>query len=468
MPSFSYEALAPDGSVRTGTIFGPSIPEVVGQFSSRGWTITRIEQAADFQPAAPTPAATPAPTTAAAPVQPLGRYDLQSNTEGYAIPSVGEDYQPVQRGPMPGGPTEEELINLYRRNFFATNIWGPTLGKVPLPTMQFFFQQFGTMLNAGVPMVQALDTLSSNSRDIKFRKILLELKDAATIGHPLSGPMQRYPEVFTPLIVSMVRAGEEGGFLDRSLRQIADYLTEEIQLRNLYKKTTAYPKLVLAASIVIVGLANTIISIIGRGNQIAAPLNSLFTWMWLAPLIIGLFLFFRIGLSIPTIRYQWDRMVRWIPFVGPTLTGFAMAKFGRAMGALHAAGVATPKAIGLSADACGNEYVRSQLYPARTKLERGEGIANTLRATGALSPIVLDMISTGETTGSLDSMLNKVAEFYEDDSKTKAVQMGHFVGVVTLGIAAAYVAYVIFSFFSSYSRAVSDVAGEADRLGRGE
>lgn len=460
MPQFEYEALSADGQITTGTTIGSSVPSVVADFRSRGFTITKIQQA--HNPADPIPSSfsNAGPLSVASPYSNPGQPAHAPVSYEYAAPAPAPGPAP-QIINQPTNGSEEFGEEYYKRNFFATNIWGPTLGKVSLTNLQFFFQQLGTMTNAGVPLVQSLDTLGTNNRDPKLKTIIFEMRDAATIGHTVTSPMQRYPEVFSPLMISMVRAGEEGGFFDGALRQVADYISQEIQLRNLYRRTTAYPKLVLAASIAIIGGANMIISTIGKGSTIAAPLNSITTWFFLAPILIGLFLFFRIGLSIPAIRYHWDSFVRWIPFVGTTMEGFAMAKFGRALGALHAAGVNTPKAIRLSADSTGNEYVRAHLHPVSTKLESGNSLAQCLRETGVVSPLVLDMVATGETTGNLELMLTKLSEFYEDESKTKAVQMGQFTGVVALTIAAIYVGYVVFSFFTGYGQAVSNVANEA-------
>lgn len=438
MPTYRYEALAPDGQIVTGETSGPTVPAVVSGFSARGYTVTKIEDTTPM----PEPLRVSQPAPAQAPIY----------------------QEPIRRTAIP--PQDNVIpVEDYKRSFFATNIWGPTLGTVPLTSLQFFFTQLGTMVNSGVPLVHALETLGNNSREPKLRHITLELKEAAAHGHAMSNPMQRYPEVFQPLVVSMVRAGEEGGFLDGALKRVAGYLSEEIELRNLYRKTTIYPKIVLAASVIIIGLANLIIASLGKpgAHTIAAPLNSITTWLWLAPLIIGIWLFLKIGLTIQSIRYQWDFVVGKIPFIGATMRGFAMAKFGRALAAMHEAGVALPKAVALASDACGNEYMRAQIHPVASKLGEGQALANVLRQTGVLSPVVLSMVTTGETTGNLEQMLTKVSEYYEEESKVKAVQMGHFVGAVCLGFAAVYVAYVIFNFFTSYGNDISNIANQANQ-----
>ena len=126
-----------------------------------------------------------------------------------------------------------------------------------------------------------------------------------------------------------------------------------------------------------------------------------------------------------------------------------MAKFGRAFGALYRAGVPLPNVVKLSADSCGNEYMRAKLYPASKVLEGGAGITETLKSTGALSPIVIDMLSTGEQTGNLDQMLNKMSDYYQDEAKTRSIQLGHFMGVLAFLVVAIYIGYIIVTFYEN-------------------
>jgi type II secretory pathway component PulF len=138
-----------------------------------------------------------------------------------------------------------------------------------------------------------------------------------------------------------------------------------------------------------------------------------------------------------------------------------MAKFGRAFGALYQAGVPLPKVLKLAADSCGNEYVRAKLYPASKVLEGGAGITETLRSTGALSPIVIDMLSTGEMTGNLDQMLNKMSDYYQDEAKTRSIQLGHFMGVLVLLVVGIYIGFVVLSFYQNLGGNVTNQIKEA-------
>jgi type II secretory pathway component PulF len=137
-----------------------------------------------------------------------------------------------------------------------------------------------------------------------------------------------------------------------------------------------------------------------------------------------------------------------------------MAKFGRALGALMKGGVSVPRALKLAADSCGNEYIRSMIYPAATKIEDGSGIADTLRGTQVFTPLVLDMLSTGEASGSVDDMLNKVSDYYESEAAVRAQLMGRVTGVVALIVVGIYVGFVVISFFLG---AAAQITNEVNR-----
>lgn len=353
------------------------------------------------------------------------------------------------------GLDEEAGPPLGPRPRLQTEVIAPLVEHVPLTQIHFFFRQLGAMLHAGINPAQALETLAKQAQSQKLRSVLQESRDHVVAGRPLSAGLQRYPEVFSPLIVSMVRAGEEGGFLADQCQQLSEYIQRDIELRNLIKRETAYPKIVVAASVLIIFGANVLISAIRPGSAgLAMPIV---LWILFASVLIGGFLFARVGLKNPAVRESFDRFTIRLPGIGPMIHGFAMAKFGRAFGALYRGGVPLGKAMQLAADACGNEAVRAQIYPAVPKIDSGEGIAQTFASTGAFSPIVLDMANTGEVTGNMDLMLTKVAEYYEDEGTTKSKQAAMIFGVVCLLAVAAYVGFVVISFWGGHYAGLSGV-----------
>jgi len=346
----------------------------------------------------------------------------------------------VRQVPVPP-PTEA-------RSTFETRISGQFIGVVPLVSLQFFFSQLGTLLDAGINPGDALETLSRQSNVPKLTSILKETKEHVMSGRPISAGLQRYPEVFTPLMMSMVRVGEEGGFLSDQCTMLSEYIRRDVELRNMIKRETATQKITVIGSVGVILGTNVIIQAVAPGGAgLAVPW---LIWGLALAVGVGVYFFKKLALPQPHIRRSFDDFVLKIPGVGGMVHGFAMAKFGRAFGALYKGGVALPKAVQLAADACGNESIRARVHPAAHALEEGASITDTLASTGAFSPLVLDMSRTGETTGNMDQMLNKMSDYYEEEGALKAQMAAKIIGVVCLIFVAAYVLFILISFYSAY------------------
>ncbi|CAN5538909.1 type II secretion system F family protein [soil metagenome] len=429
MPTFEYLATATDGREDRGRLFAASLDGAAQLLAGRGLQVRKLEIA--YDPNDPL-AAQPAP-----------------------MPSHAE----VPRTEVASAPMEAEIPS-NERSYFATSVAGPLVGKVPLNDQLFFFRQTATMLEAGVPIVQTLHTISGQSGSGKLQDIIKETAASVEQGMPISHILQRYPEVFTPITVSMVRAGEDGGILDATMAQVADYLEKEIALRNLYKRVTFMPKLQVAASMIIIIGANLIIgSISASAQQLSSPLTTLSTWLWLGPMLVALWLFFRVGLANPLIKRLWDGTIANIPAARTIVRELAMAKFGRAFGALYRGGVPLTRTMQLSADACGNEHLRALMYPAIRQLETGASITEVFKETGAFNPLVIDMVSTGETTGSLDRMLDKMSQFYEAEAEVKAHKLGQITGVIIGLCVALYIGMIVINFWTTYYGGVMQAGG---------
>ena len=422
MPTFEYQAQGVDGKAVKGVVVGSSIDQVVSELSGKGLQILNIGLANN-------------------PGDPLAGMSIPRPRER----SSGEGEAQPQAVAIRGPETAE-------RSYMATSVVGPLVGQIGLNHLLFFFRQLATMLEAGVPYVQSLDTLCGQARDPRFKSIVLELKGHVEVGRPMSAGMQRYPEVFNPIILSLLRAGEEGGFLDSALAAIADYLEREIALKNLYKRVTFYPKLELVASVVIIIAANYIIASLNGTMKLWSPLTTPATWVILTPILVFLFLFSRVGLANSRIKYNFDAVISNIPYLGGIMRELAMARFGRAFGALYRGGVPMTRTVELATDACGNEWLRSLMMPASKELETGAGIADTLKSTGAFSPIVMNMVATGEHTGNLDKMVDKMADFYEEEAETKSTQLAKIVGVCVTLLVCIYIGMIIINFWTGYSQ----------------
>lgn len=404
MPVFQYSAVNANGQVERGLLQGVSLESVAAKLTERGMTVQEIAVA----------------------------------------PNTGD---PLAEQPAP---------KFEPRSKIQTEVIGPVIKLVSLADLQFFFRQLSTMLEAGINPAQTLETIGRQTQSGQLREILGEAKTMVTSGHPMSAAFQRYPEVFSPLMMSLVRAGERGGFLPEAASNLSEYIREEIELRNLIKRETAYPKMVIAASIFIILGTNAILGMIApKAGGLSSPLTTPANWLCLGPLLLGIFIFVKFGLRNQQVQRNWQMFLQSLPGFGGMVHGFAMAKFGRAFGALYKGGVPLPEAVTLAADSCGSEYTREKIYPAAQQLQNGEGITDAFASTGAFSAIVLDMTRTGEMTGNLDQMLIKVAEYYEDEGKTKAKQWATFFGVFVFLCVAVYVGFIVVTFFMGYASGIT-------------
>ena len=417
MPVFEYKATNSAGEPVQGTVEGSSLVAAADSLARRGFRVQHVAES-----------------------RAQGTDDGQSTIETPL--SSANPYRGTETPP----PTTP-------RPALVTDVVAPLLPRVPLAQLMFFFRQLATMINAGVPMVSSLDTLARQTRDPRLTPVVVELAGHIRAGRELSSGMERYPDIFTPLMLNMVKAGEQGGMLDNVLKQLADYIEREIELRNLIRKATLYPKVVLFCSIFIILAANYIIhSVFNRPGGIETPLTDPATWVILTPIIVLLFLFFRVGASNRHFKPQYDSFLLMVPGIGKTVHEMAMAKFTRAFAALYHGGVPIARSVILAADASGNAYLAQKIYPAARGLEQGGGITEAFVRTGAFDGPVLDMTRTGEATGRIDDMLDKVADYYESDSTTKANQLAIILGVVCFLAIAAYVAYIVIKFWGEYAQ----------------
>lgn len=414
MPFFEYSGTDTEGKVVRGTIVATDLAQASSLVQAQGVTLNSIQ------------------------------HYVQSYESGPG-PTVNTGINPPEAVTRP----REEIM--MQRPAIVAEFLAPIFAKVPLSAIYFFFKQLATMTKAGISPMMSLESLSTQSTSPKLRTIINELREHAIAGRPMSFGMQRYPEVFTPLMMSLVRVGESGGFPDKSFNLIADYIDNEIRLRNLMRRVTIYPKIVLALSVVIIMAANSIIKAVAPSAPIALdnPMARIGFWICAGPVFIGLFIFLRAGLQNPRIRYWWDAFLLKIPNLGKTVHQFAMAKFGRALGALYQGGVPIHDAFKLSADACGNEFIRARIHENFRRLEQGDGIVQTMNASGVFDPIVLNMAATGEATGNLDAMLNNMSDYYEGEAEVRSTQAGYVAGALVLLGVAVFIGFIYVSNMSN-------------------
>ena len=295
-----------------------------------------------------------------------------------------------------------------------------------------FTRQFGTMINAGLPLVQCLEILSTQSENTVLRETIGEVKTHVEAGSTFSDALRRYPKVFDDLYVNLVHAGEVGGLLDTILTRLAKYIEKAMKLKGQIKSAMIYPAAILGVAVVVIAvLMIWVIPIFAKmfselsGGKMGLPgptqlvidISNMFTSYWWAMLIgIGATVFgIKKYYATTQGRMAIDKLLLKAPVFGDLIRKASVAKFTRTLGTLLASGVPLLDGMTICAKTAGNKVIEETLVNARISISGGKTIADPLAASGVFPKMVTHMIAVGESTGALDAMLGKIADFYEDE-----------------------------------------------------
>jgi type IV pilus assembly protein PilC len=313
----------------------------------------------------------------------------------------------------------------------------PLKGRVKSNDVVIFARQFSTMIGAGLPLIQCLDILAAQEQNKSFAKIIRTIKEDIEGGSTLSDALRKHPKVFDDLFINMIAAGEAGGILDTILNRLATYLEKSMKLKRKVKGAMTYPVVVLVMSVGIITLLlvkvvpvfQSIFAGMGRELPFATQTlidlssfvtnNSLYIVCALVIAMVALVRFYRTEAG----RYLFDRMIIKPPVIGPLMRKVAIAKFTRTLSTLISSGVPILDGLEIVSRTSGNKIIEKALMETRKNISEGKTIAEPLAATTVFPPMVVQMIAVGEATGSLDSMLSKIADFYDDEVEVAVAAM---------------------------------------------
>jgi type IV pilus assembly protein PilC len=314
---------------------------------------------------------------------------------------------------------------------------------VPVRDLAIFYRQLHTMLNAGMGLFQSLEMLAhpTQTHNTPLRRVVETLSQEALRGTRLSETMARFPWLFDRLQVRMVEAGEAGGVLVGVLGRLADYLDREHEVRQMIKQKTLYPKLVLGLLVLVfpINVPLTLQGYLGSLGQLLLFILMLSIPAWFAA---------RVMLTTQSGRNAWDQVKLAIPVIGPLVRKMAVARFARALAALYGAGVSLSAGTAMAGEASGNHLLELQAQRISLALERGVSIEQALDATRFFPRMFTGMVATGESTGNLDNMLDKAADFYEQEGAHAVTQLVVILGVVLLIGVAILVLFKLISFYT--------------------
>jgi type IV pilus assembly protein PilC len=301
--------------------------------------------------------------------------------------------------------------------------------RVKLKDLAVFSRLFATMINSGLSMLRTLTILSEQTENRELQRVLRLVKTDVESGSSISAAFAKHPRVFPPLMVSMVRAGEAGGFLDMSMRQIADNYEAEVKLRGKIKAAMTYPVVVLILAVVmVIGMLLFVVPVFedmfaSLGGTLPLPTRILVTlsaWMkFLAPMlavftVAALWAWRKYG-QTEQVRDVVDPLKLKLPVFGKLFQKVALARFARTLSTLLHSGVPILAALEITGDSSGNVVIKRALNEVKDSVKAGESISGPLATHEVFPPMVVHMMASGEETGALDEMLGKIGEFYDQE-----------------------------------------------------
>jgi len=349
----------------------------------------------------------------------------------------------VKKGEVAAKTRDEAMEQLRKQNIVVMSLderaakegagWTFEIGGgVTDKDLVVFTRQFATMINAGLPLIQALEILASQSENKQLRKAVGEVRTQVEGGATFADALRKHPKVFDELYVNMVHAGEVGGLLDTILGRLSKHIEKAMKLKAQIKSAMVYPAAILSVAVIVITVlmvwvipifAKMFAEMSGGKMGLPGPTQividvSNFMQSYIIHLAIGAVL---AGWGIkkyygtPKGRLAMDRMFLKLPIVGELIRKTAVAKFTRTLGTLITSGVPILDGLSITAKTAGNKVIEEAIMSARMSISGGKTIAEPLSKGEVFPKMVTHMISVGETTGALDAMLGKIADFYEDE-----------------------------------------------------
>jgi len=302
-------------------------------------------------------------------------------------------------------------------------------GKVDSKDLVVFTRQFATMIDSGLPLVQCLDILANQQQNKSFKAALYNIKESVESGSTFADALGKHPRIFDQLYVNLIAAGEVGGILDTILNRLAAYIEKAMKLKKQVKGAMVYPATIISIAVVVIGVILVFViptfakMFADFGGTLPAPTQiviniSNFLQKYILVIIAACYgIKFAIGryYATPVGRKTMDRAFLKMPVIGVLIRKVAVAKFTRTLGTMISSGVPIMDGLEIVAKTAGNKVIEEAIYKIRQAISEGKTMAEPLGESGVFPPMVVQMIAVGEATGAMDAMLNKIADFYDDE-----------------------------------------------------
>jgi type IV pilus assembly protein PilC len=336
-----------------------------------------------------------------------------------------------------------------------------TFGKVKAKDLAIFTRQFSVMIDAGLPLVQCLEILGSQQADKGFKRVIEAVREDVEKGASLQAALSKHPKAFSDLYVNMVGAGEAGGILDIILQRLSIYIEKAVKLASKVKSAMIYPIAVISiAAIVVYVIMVKVIPVFsamyeGLGSSLPFPTqvcimlsNILVHYGWVVGLfIIAIFVALKYYYKTVGGKLQIDSIILKIPVIGDLLRKVAVARFCRTLGTLTASGVPILEGMDITARTAGNQVIANAILKAKDAVEAGRNISAPLAETKVFPAMVTQMVGVGEATGALDAMLNKVADFYEDEVDNAVAGLTSLMEPIIIAVLGGIIGFIVVAMY---------------------
>ncbi len=344
----------------------------------------------------------------------------------------------IKKGEIEASDKAAAAMILKRQRIIPTKLKTKAKGstffdkRIKTKEIVIFTRQFSTMINAGLPLVQCLDILSSQQPNPSFKKVLTQIKQDVEGGSTFADSLSKHPKVFDSLYVNLVAAGEIGGVLDTVLNRLAVYMEKNEQLKNKIKSAMTYPIIVLCVAFGVVAILMIFViptfsdmfkqfgSALPAPTQMVVNLSHFFRKFWwgMAGFIVLLIFGFKWIRTQEKGRFYTDKVALRLPIFGDLIRKVAVAKFTRTLGTMISSGVPIMDGLDITSKTAGNVIVENAIRAVRTAISEGRSMSEPLEQTGIFPGMVVQMIAVGEATGAMDQMLSKIADFYDEEVDT--------------------------------------------------
>ncbi len=383
-------------------------------------------------------------------------------------------------GSLEAASQQMVLTALHQKGLVVVNVKQAAIqarglkGRVKLDDLAIFSRQLATLVDAGIPVVGGLEAVADQMENATLKGVIIKVKDAVEGGTNLTLAIANQSRIFSPLFVSMVKAGEASGHLAEVLQRLAVYFEKAAALQRRIRSALVYPAIVITMAVVITSILvvavipafKEIFSTMGAAlplpTQILLAFSDFSRRMFVPGLIFlgaGIYAFRKMVLGRPKGRLWFDRTMLKLPVVGILVRKVAIAKFSRTLATLVRSGVQILAALEIVSETAGNRVISDALIKVKTSIREGENIAGPLATSGAFPPMVVRMIAVGEQTGRLDDMLGKIADFYEDQVDAAVAGLTSALEPMIICVLGLIVGSIVFAIFMPIFKMATIVGG---------